>query len=182
MILVIILSIFAFILSIAVFGYCLFTLIGLITARGVPFVPLSRKHLETLGRYIKLNPDDRIVDLGCGNGRVLRMFEKQGVKNLTGYEVNFLAYLLAKFKNKISKSQAKIYFKNFKNVDLSEYNVIFCYLFPGCINSLKEKFNRELKLGAKIISCAFEIKNWRKPEVIYLDDKNKKEKLFVYRI
>lgn len=182
MVLIVILSVFAFILLIAVLGYYFFTIYGLIKAKGVPFVPLSKVHLEVINKYIKVNSDDKIVDLGCGDGRILRMFEKQGVKNLAGYEINFLAYLLAKFKNKISKSEAKVYFKDFKNVDLSEYNVVFCYLFPSCVNSLKEKFDRELKPGAKIISCAFEIKNWRKPEIIYLDSKNRKEKLFVYQI
>lgn len=158
-------------------------LVGLIRARGVPYVPLSRKQLEELNEYIELNCEDKVVDLGCGDGRVLRAFEKQGVKDLTGYEVNFRAYLLAKIRNKLAKSKAKIYFKNFKKVDLSEFNLVFCYLFPGCVNSLKEKFDRELKSGARVISFVFEIKNWGKPEIIYINNKNNKlRKLFIYTL
>ena len=130
-------------------------IIGLIWARGVPFVSLSKKQLRVIDKNIKLKPGDRVVDLGCGDARVLRMFEKQGVKDLTGYEINFWAYLMAKIKNKLLKSKSKVYFKNFKKVDLSEYNVIFCYLLDNYINSLKEKFDKELKPGTKIISHSF---------------------------
>lgn len=150
--------------------------IGLIRTRGVPFIPLTKKELEAVSRCIKLEPDEKIVDLGCGDGRVLRMFEKHGAKDLTGYEVNFGAYLLAKIKNKFSKSKAKIYFKNFKKVNLSEYNIVFCYLMDYYVNStsFKEKLDKELKPGTKIISFAFEIKNWHKPEII--------GRIFIYKI
>lgn len=159
-------------------------IIGLIWTRGVPFVvSLNKKRFNILIKYIKLNPEDKVVDLGCGDGRVLRMLEKQGVKNLTGYEINFCVYLLAKIKNKFFKSKAKVYFKNFEKVDLSEYNIVFCYLSTYYVNFLKEKFERELKPGTKIISYAFEVKNWHKPEIIYTNEKNKNlRRVFIYRI
>lgn len=174
MIWIIIALIFSFVLTIIVLIYLLSLIIGLIWARGVPFVSLSKKQLRAVDKNIKLKPGDRVVDLGCGDARVLRMFEKQGVKDLTGYEINFWAYLLAKIKNKLLKSKSKVYFKNFKKVDLSKYNVIFCYLLDNYLNSLKEKFDKELKPGTKIISHSFSIKNWHKPEKI--------GKMFVYRI
>ena len=178
----VIIGFLAFIFVIVVI-YFLSLVIGLIRARGVPFVSLSKKQLEAINRYIKLQPTDKFVDLGCGDGRVLRMFEKQGVKDLTGYEVNFCAYLVAKIKGKSYKSKAKIYFKNFKKVNLSKYNIVFCYLMDYYVNSpsFKEKFDRELKPGTKIISYVFEIKNWHKPEIIYTNEKNKNlGRIFIY--
>ncbi len=149
----------------------------------MPFVPLTKRQLGIINKHIKLKSFDRIVDLGCGDGRVLRMFEKQGVEDLTGYEVNFLVYLLARIKNKISKSKSKIYHKNFKKVNLSEYNIVFCYLSNYCLNTLKEKFDKELKPGTKIISYAFRTKDWREPKIIYANNGNKKlGKIFVYKI
>lgn len=174
MIWIIIAVILSFVLLIIVFIIGASYVIGLIRARGVPFISLSKKQLRAVDENIKLKPDDRVVDLGCGDARVLRMFEKQGVKDLTGYEINFWAYLLAKIKNKLLKSKSKVYFKNFKKVDLSKYNVIFCYLLDNYLNSLKQKFDKELKPGTKIISHSFSIKNWHKPEKI--------EKMFVYRV
>ncbi len=175
--------VFSIILLIIIFVIGASYVIGLIRARGVPFVSLSKKRLKTINKHIKLKSTDKVVDLGCGDGRVLRMFEKQGAKDLTGYEVNFWAYLLAKIKSKIFKSKSKIYFKNFKKVNLSRYNIVFCYLLDDCLESLKEKFNKELRPGTKVISYAFQIKNWHKPKIIYTNKKNKKQgRVFVYLI
>ena len=111
------------------------------------------------------------------------MFEKQGVKDLVGYEVNFWIYLLAKVKNKISKSKSKIYLKDFKKVNLSGYNIVFCYLSDYYMDSLKEKFDKELKPRTKIISYVFEAKDWREPKIIYTNKENKKlGKIFVYKM
>jgi len=163
--------------------YVFSSFVWLIWTKGVPFIPLTKKQLKAINKRIKLKPADRIIDLGCGDGRVLRMFEKQGVRDLTGYEMNFWVYLLAKINNKISESKSKIYLKDFKKVNLSEYNIIFCYLSDSYMNSLKEKFDKELKPETKIISYTFEAKNWRKPKIIYTNKENKKSgKIFVYKI
>lgn len=183
MIWAILVLIFAVIVLILVVIWGFSFLVGLVLARGVPFISLNKKQIEVVNRNIKLQSNDRVVDLGCGDGRVLRMSEKQGVKDLTGYEINFWAYLLAKVKNKILKSKAKIYFKNFKKVDLSEYNVVFCYLLDYYLNSLKEKFDKELRPGTKVISYAFEIKDWREPEIIYTNNKNNNlGRIFIYTL
>lgn len=179
-----------FVVIILLLLWSISSLIGLLRSRGVPYVPLTRDKLDFVNEKIKLNADDRVIDLGCGDGRVLRMFEKQGVTDLTGYEINYWAFLIAKIKNKFylrfsgipqlrDKSKAKVYFMNFNKVDLSQYNVIFCYLLPYVVTSLKEKFDRELKPGTRIISYAFEIKDWRKPEII--SNENGK-KILIYTI
>ncbi|MFH0779239.1 MAG: methyltransferase domain-containing protein [Parcubacteria group bacterium] len=168
--------------AIMIFFICLWavsSLVALIRGRGVPYVPLTRDKLDFVNEKIKLNADDRVVDLGCGEGKVLRMFEKQGVIDLTGYEINYWAFLIAKIKNKFHKSKVKVYFKNFNKVDLSQYNVIFCYLLPCVITSLKEKFDRELKPGSRVISYAFEAKDWRTPDVLS-DEKGRK--IFIYKM
>lgn len=178
MIKIVILLIFSFILTILVLIYALGFIIGLIRARGVPFISLNKKQLRLIDKHVKLKSSDKLVDLGCGDARVLRMFEKQGVKDLSGYEVNFFAYLLAKLKNRKFKSKSKIYFKNFKKVDLSDYNVVFCYLLDYPMEPLKHKFDKELKPGTKVISYAFEIKNWHKPKIV----NDKHGKMFIYRV
>lgn len=179
----IVLLVFLFVLLGIALAYAFSIFARLIWGKGVPFIPLTKKQLKAINKHIKLKSSDKIVDLGCGDGRVLRMFEKQGVRDLTGYEINIWAYLLVRIKNKISKSKSKIYLKNFKKVNLSEYNIVFCYLSGYYMNSLKEKFDKELKPGTEIISCAFEAKNWHEPKIIYTNKDNKKlGKIFIYKI
>ena len=166
-------------LSLVMAVYALGTISGVIMARGVPFVPLTRRKLIFLNKNIQLKSEDKLVDLGCGDGCVLRLFEKQGVKILSGYEVNFWAFTLAKLINIIKHSRSKIYFKNFFKINLAEYNVVFCYLLEKQLSNLKEKFDQELKPGAKIISFDFEIKNWHKPVEVFEENKSR---IFVYKI
>ena len=174
-------TIFLILLGLSVWSVS--TLIGLIRAKGVPFVTLRKSQLQGIQKHIKLKESDRLVDLGCGDGRVLRLFASQGVKVLHGYEVNFWAVLQALSFNLLKGVKAKIFFRNFNKVDLNEYNVVFCYLLEGSLKRLRDKFDKELKPGSKVISYAFEIKDWREPEIIYTNLENKKlGRIFIYTI
>lgn len=157
-------------------------LIGLIQSRGVPYVPLNKKQLFNIDKYIKLTSGDKLVDLGCGDGRVLRMFERQGVKRLVGYEINFPVCCWAWAKGLFFQSKAKVYYKNFNNVDLSQYNKAFCYLLPEYLKRIKDKLKKEMR-GATVISYAFEIEGWQPDDIIYTDKNNKQiGRIFIYKI
>jgi SAM-dependent methyltransferase len=160
------------------------TLIMLFVTKGVPYVPLSRNKCSALKQLIKLPPDARIVDLGCGDGRVLRVFESMGYKKLVGYEINLWPYVKGCVINFFKKSQVKLYLGNFLKVDLSKYDVIFCYLLPHMLKRLTKKFDAELKPGAVIISAAFEIKDWRRPAEILFPDQSKpmNNRFYIYKI
>jgi SAM-dependent methyltransferase len=158
--------------------------VALFRAKGVPYVPLNKKQLKHIEDYIKVQAKVKLVDLGCGDGRVLRLFEKMGVNELVGYEVNLAALFWGKIKNKIYQSKVKLIYKNFYRISLSDVDVVFCYLLESALQPLKDKFEKELKPGSLIISYAFEIKNWRQPkEIIYTDKENKNHgRIFIYQI
>ncbi|MBT4722359.1 hypothetical protein HN958_02690 [Candidatus Falkowbacteria bacterium] len=157
-------------------------LIGLIQSRGVPYVPLNKKQLNSIKKYVNLSQDDKLVDLGCGDGRVLRLFEKQGVKDLVGYEINFPVCCLAWFKNLVFRSKVKVYYKNFNKVDLSVYNKAFCYLLPKYLERMKDKLDKEMQ-GSTVISYGFKIKGWQPDDIIHTDKDNKQlGRIFIYKI
>lgn len=163
--------------------FVLSNIIGLIRARGVPFVPLTRAKIAFLRDKIKLNRDDRVVDLGCGDGRVLWLFERQGAKKLVGYDVNLWAVIQARLQKFFRRAEAKVYYKNFYKINLSGFNVVFCYLLPKAFLGLREKFDNELLMGTKIISYDFEIKDWRQPKEIFEETRRgKKNKIYIYEI
>ena len=171
-----------FIVIVPVAIWSLGTFVGLIKAKGVPYVPLTRKQLMLLNKYVTLKPDDIVVDLGCGDGRVLRLFERQGVKDAVGYEINLWAFLKAKLVNFLGRSKTKIIFKSFDKVNLGSYNVIFCYLLERRLAQLKNKFDQELKPGTIIISFCFPINNWLVPQIIYTNSKKNLNRIFIYKI
>lgn len=143
-------------------------LVSLIRTKGVPYVPLKKRQLKNLENNIFFTDPEKIklVDLGSGDGRVLRLFNDLGIKDLTGYELNWWAHLKAKVINRWQKRKIKLYNNNFLTIDLSKYNVVFCYLMPDMLMRLRQKFDQELESGTMIYSYAFPIADWREAKVI----------------
>lgn len=126
----------------------------------VPFVPSSKKARQIMLSAVKINPGHRVYDLGCGDGRLVIEAAKKFGARATGFEISPFVYLLGRIKNYCNGSPAEIKMKNFFKVNLSDADVIFCYLFPKVMKKLGEKFTNELKPGTKIVSNAFRIENW----------------------
>ncbi|MEK7211069.1 MAG: hypothetical protein AAB731_00360, partial [Patescibacteria group bacterium] len=76
----------------------------------------------------------------------------------------------------------KILRKNFFRADLSAATHIFTYLFPKPMNELLPKFKKELKPGARVVSCDFLFKEKEPAEIIELHrSKNQlARRLYVY--
>jgi len=171
-ILLILTALLAFLLAI----YFIF-LIDLIRIR-VPFVPSSRKAIKKIVDLIPVDKDKIIYDLGCGDGRVLIAYTKKyGVRGI-GYELGWLAYSLARFNVWLTKTPIKIYKQNFYKVNLSQADIVFCYLLPATLKNIEKKLIDELKPGAKIISLDFQFPNWSPTQKIELT--NKAGKIFIY--
>jgi len=160
-----------------------FNLIILPFTKGVPYVPLKKKHLQAIFINFQFDSKLKIVDLGCGDGRVLRFLEKQGFKNLFGYEINLWPFTIGTIKNFFTRSNTKIYLKNFEKVNLGQFDIIFCYLLENYLVKLKNKFKTELKPDTKIISYGFQIPGWQPKQIIYTNKKNKNlGRVFVYKV
>jgi hypothetical protein len=97
-----------------------------------------------------------------------------------GFEINPWAYVLSKLKVKFRTANVSIHFKNFWNADLSNADIVFCYLFPDVMGRLKEKLSRELRPGAKVISSNFEIPGWRPEEIITVSHPVHNDPIFIY--
>jgi len=147
---------------------------------GAPWVPLSKKRLNFLIDSLQLNPDDVLYDLGSGDARVLIVAAKKyNLKKAVGIEISYFFYFWSKFLIKLKgfKKQIFIIRGNFLEKDLTEADVVVCYLFPKILAKLKDKFKRELKPGSKIFSVDFAISGWQPKTVIT----NKQTKIYIYQ-
>lgn len=60
---------------------------GVVVFFGAPYVPSRKKYIERAFDYFKFGPRDVLVDIGSGDGVVLRSASKYGMKSV-GYEIN----------------------------------------------------------------------------------------------
>ncbi len=78
--------------------------LGFVVLFGAPYVPSKPKELRQAFTILhKIGKDDTIVDIGSGDGMVLRMASRLGAKAV-GYEINPLLVLTSRFLSRGDKN------------------------------------------------------------------------------
>ncbi|MDD2785810.1 MAG: hypothetical protein PHS79_02845 [Patescibacteria group bacterium] len=171
---------FAFLMAVVVVVF--FWESSLILTRA-PFIPMPTDVLPNIVKAMDVQSGEMVYDLGCGDGKVLLACQVQASNaKFIGVERSWLPYFIAKYKSRKSASNIELIRKSFFKVDLSKADKIFVYLFPALMNDLLPKLQKELKPGAKVVSCDFTFTKKEPKEVIGLkrDPKLLGQKLFIY--
>ncbi len=129
--------------------------------KGAPFVPTSNKLIEQILKEAKLKKGQVFVELGSGDGRVVRAaVGDYGVKGL-GVDVHPLLIWYSRF---LSRKLKNIKFKrqDFFQTDLKQVDVLFLFLLPKTLIKLRKKILTECKKGSVIISHGFKVEGWDK--------------------
>ncbi len=157
-------------------AYTIGTIWALPRTKGALFVSTSHTKIKVILNEIPLSSEMKVADLGCGDGRFLRAIWRRYKIKGDGYEINPWAFLLAKIINFVTNTPAKIYRKDFLKVNLSSYNVVFCYLFPDILLEVAPKLKQELLPGSIVISCNFPLPGWLPERTLRVGDP-----IFIYR-
>lgn len=128
--------------------------------RGIGWVPTWKKDLDRFLKLADIKPGQVVYDLGCGDGVVVIAAAKKGAKAV-GLEVSILPFLMAYVRKFFSRSQAQIKFRDFWLVDLKDVDVVYFFLIPRIYEQLKNKLEKELKPGAKVIAYVWPIEAWQ---------------------
>ena len=157
-------------------------IIGLIRTGGVPFISTNKKDFDEICRAVELKSGEIIYDLGCGKANFLIRAAKKFGANGRGYELALWPYVWAQIGIWFNDVDVEVYMKDFFKINLSEADVVFCYLFPEVMAKLESKFEKELKSGARLVSYGFKLPN-RKPdkEVMTNDDNVEIGRIYIYR-
>jgi hypothetical protein len=161
--------IFSFLVIAAVFfglklSYVLCTAVILPATKGALYVSTSRVRISAFVEAVPMKAGQLLIDIGCGDGRVLRQVGRRYGARTVGYELNLLAYVKARLLC-LGRKNIQIKLGNFWNADLSEADVVFCYLFPDVMRDLGAKLQSDLKPGAVVVSCNFDLPGFI-PELI----------------
>ncbi len=129
---------------------------------GAPYVPTKQKELETILAYAKLKPNQLFIELGSGDGRVVRTAVKQyGVKGV-GIDVNPVLNLWATIKAKRQKiSNVSFISKNIFSYDYRDAQILYLFLMPELLLKLLPKLKAELSKKTLIISHGFPLIDWK---------------------
>ena len=145
-----------------------------------PWMPTRKKDLARINHLAALKKGEIFYELGSGDGRVSYFIAKNNPHcQVIGIEIAWPLFIYSKLKLFFAP-QKNLCFKmgNIFKEDLSKADVIYVFAMKNTLNKkLKQKFNKELKKEARIISYVFSINNFSKNAHL---SKNTKKDLGIY--
>ena len=147
-------------------------------AVGAPWLPTPRRKVKRMLELAALQPDELLYDLGCGDGRVIIMAAQDFNARAVGIELDPLRYLWCQMLVSLLglRGRVHILYGNLFKYDLSEADVVTCYLLQSTNDRLEEKLIQEVKPGGRVVSHSFTF------ERLPLEGVDQKEDLYCYRL
>lgn len=124
--------------------------------KGAPYVSTQDEEIKEILEAAQLQQGKTLIELGCGDGRVLRdAVSTYGVTGI-GIDINPLLVFIA---NMRAKTIRNLTFRcsDIRTSDLSQADYIYLFLFPKLIEKLESQLQKSLTNGALIISHGFKI-------------------------
>ena len=127
-----------------------------------PYVPSPTSVVASMLKEAGVGPNDFLIDLGSGDGRIVLTAAK--VFGARGFGVEIKDELVKKA-NEDAKAQGladRVRFvkQDLFKTDISKATVVTMYLLPDTVNLLKDKFLKELRPGTRIVSHDYELVGW----------------------
>jgi hypothetical protein len=140
-----------------------------------PYVPSPQSVVSDMLRYAEVGPQDFLIDLGSGDGRIVLTAAK--VFGARGFGVEIKDELVRKANEAAHKEgvadRVKFLKQDLFKTDVSPATVITMYLLPDTVNLLKDKFLKELKPGTRIVSHDYPLTGWIPEKYLQMDLEDK---------
>ncbi len=140
--------------------------LSVLGVHNVPWVPTRRQLLAHIIRLARVEPGTVFYDLGCGDGRVVIEAAKHGARGVcVELRSDLIAEAVERAKSEGVYDRIKFLNTSFFDVDLGEADVVYMYLLTRVNAQLRPKLERELRVGARVVTLDFEIPGWRPVQV-----------------
>ena len=134
----------------------IFLLFAFVVAFGAPFLPTLKKRAPDALELLDLKKGQTLVELGSGDGRLLRLATEQGIHAI-GYELNPLLVLWTKLRHWKYRRLITVHLGNFWHHKLPPTDGIYTFLLNPYMEKLDKKITQEITRNVKLVSFAFQI-------------------------
>jgi SAM-dependent methyltransferase len=148
------------------------------TARGAPWVPTSMKRVHKMLAMAEVGPGDLVYDLGCGDGRMIITAARRYGARAVGIEIDPLRYLWCQtlITTLGLRDRVRVVYGDFFAQDLSDADVVTCYLLQSTNERLQGKLRQELDPGTRVVSNDFTFPR------LHLLRQDTRAKLYLYEL
>lgn len=141
----------------------------------VPFVVTPMNVVEAMLEIAKVGPNDFLIDLGSGDGRiVIAAARKRGARGL-GVELDGSLVNDAQREAARQGVKDRVDFRaeNLFLTDLDRATVLTTYLFPRVNVELRPRIFAQMKPGSRVVSHEFDFGNWKPDAQVAVQVSNK---------
>jgi hypothetical protein len=128
---------------------------------GAPYLPTLKKQQKVALDLLSLEPGQLLIELGSGDGRILKEAARRGVMAV-GYEINPFLVIYSKITCWPQRKLVKTHWRNFWHISISPADGIYTFLLDRYMPKLDRKIISEIKKPLKLVSYTFELPS-RKP-------------------
>jgi SAM-dependent methyltransferase len=128
----------------------------------VPFVPTPEEVVDRMLELAEVGPDDYLIDLGSGDGRIpITAAKRHGTRGL-GVDLNPVRVEEAEVAAREAGVEDTVDFRvqDLFETDISDATVLTMYLLPQVNLRLRPRILEELEPGTRVVSHAFDMDDW----------------------
>ena len=132
-----------------------------------PWIPTPRRDMDRIRSLSELKDGHVFYDLGCGDGRIVAYMGLHTRATCVGIEFSPFHYLMAKVRQlACTRSNVRIRLGDLFRQHLGDVDVVFVYACPETLKErFREKLQREMREGSKVISYKHEIEGMKPVEI-----------------
>jgi len=150
----------------------------------VPFVSTPEPVVKRMLTLADVKPGELVYDLGAGDGRILSSAVKDFNAKAIGVELHESRYeaIAKRIERERLGNSAGVIRANFFDINLSQADVITLYLLTAVNSMIKPKLERELKMGARVVSHDFPVHGWVPLYVEQVRDRFNSHMVYLYQM
>lgn len=128
-----------------------------------PWSPTSTADLSRICRVLDPKPGERVVDLGCGDGRVCIALAQAGATDVLGVELSLPMAMIAKTRVALAglSCSVRIRVRSFYRYRLDEADVVYVYLTRRTLHRISHRLLTQLKPDARLVSYGYAVPGWQ---------------------
>ncbi|HSX46351.1 MAG TPA: class I SAM-dependent methyltransferase, partial [Candidatus Saccharimonadia bacterium] len=126
--------------------------------------PTLTRQVEAALDLADLKSGQTLLELGCGDGKVVLAAAKRGV-HVIGYELNPVLALIAWLRTRRHTRNVQIIWGNFWHRKLPPADAVFVFLLPKYMDKLNQKIEADRHKSVKLVTFAFTIPK-REPDAV----------------
>lgn len=160
----------------------LFSIVMWSIRTGISPMPTTSKVKNILLQALPPQVQGTIYELGSGWGTLAFSLAKHYPQcQVIGYESSPVPYWISLGLSWLTQNNnLRLVKQDFFQAHLQDAALVVCYLFPGAMSKLKQKFEKELPPETWVISNTFVVPGWEPLEIYQVNDLYQ-TKIFVYK-